>query len=580
MESLSQTINTHLGAVIGTLLLVLAVMGSIRWAAGRYRKVPPSKVLIVYGRKHRMKVVQPDGTESEETFGFHVVTGGGKLIVPVLEACAELDLRARGIEFTVENIPTKDGVRVNASGIATVHISREQIHLVSAAQNFEDKKDADIDELLTKIMAGQLRAILGKMSIESLIGERDKLNQNVLEVAETELLKLGVKIDILTIQSITDNQGYIEALGKKRTSEVKRDAAVGEAQAERERMEKTSEAIRAGKEAELSNLARVAEAERDLNTKKAQYEAEVHAAQAKSAQAGPLAEAEALKAVKLAQVAVETSQTEARIALAQQEAAYREKQLVTEKIRPAEAEREASIIAAQAAKQTAIIQAEAGKQTAIIQAEAAFAAAEKNADAVRIKAEAEGTAVAKKGQGEADATKSKLLAEADGQRAKLLAEAEGEKARLLAGAAGQEAALLAEARGKRELAEALAKLDSTGRLLQILDAAPRVAEAFGEALAKALGPQGLANVFGQIAAPLGNVDSIRILDMGSSGNGSNPLSRLTSIGPKVVFDFVAQAQALGFGPLLEKVGITPALLKELDLTDGHPKAAVKTGADA
>ncbi|HLK68016.1 MAG TPA: SPFH domain-containing protein [Bryobacteraceae bacterium] len=574
MDTLSQAITAHIGAVIGTLLIVLAVMGSVRYAAGRYRKVPPSKVLVVYGRKHRMKMLQPDGTESDATFGFHVVTGGGKLIVPVLEACAELDLRARGIEFTVENIPTRDGVRVNAAGIATVHISREQLHLISAAQNFEDKKDSDIDELLTKIMSGQLRAILGKMSIEALIGERDKLNQNVLEVAETELLKLGVKIDILTIQSITDNQGYIEALGKKRTAEVKRDAAVGEAQAERERMEKTSEAIRAGKEAELANLARVAEAERDLNTKKAQYEAEVHAAQAKSAQAGPLAEAEALKAVKLARVAVETTETEARIALALQEAAYREKQLVTEKIRPAEAAREAAIIAAQASKQTAIIEAEASKQTAIIQAEAAFAAAEKNADAVRIKAEAEASATAKKGQGEAEATKAKLVAEADGQKARLLAAAEGEKARLLAEAAGQEATLLAEARGKRELAEALAKLDSTGRLLQILDAAPRVAESIGDALAKALGPQGLANVFGQIAAPLGNVDSIRILDLGAGGNGSNPLSRLTGLAPKVVFDFVAQAQSLGFGPMLEKLGLSPGLLKELDLAETHPNNGV------
>ena len=170
------------------------------------------------------------------------------------------------------------------------------------------------------------------------------------------------------------------------------------------------------------------------------------------------------------------------------------------------------------------------------------------------------------------------MSEAEGQKAKLLAAAEGEKARLLAGAAGQEATLLAEASGKRELAEALAKLDATGRLLQILDAAPRVAEALGEALAKALGPQGLANVFGQIAAPLGNVDSIRILDLGSAGNGSsNPLSKLTSIGPKVVFDFVSQAQALGFGPMLEKLGLSPALLKELDLTDGHPK---KTGISA
>jgi hypothetical protein len=101
-----------------------------------------------------------------------------------------------------------------------------------------------------------------------------------------------------------------------------------------------------------------------------------------------------------------------------------------------------------------------------------------------------------------------------------------------------------------------------------------VAEALGEALAKALGPQGLANVFGQIAAPLGNVDSIRILDLGSNGNGTNPLSKLTGIGPKVVFDFVSQAQALGFGPLLEKFGISPALLKELDLTAGQNHGAV------
>ena len=223
---------------------------------------------------------------------------------------------------------------------------------------------------------------------------------------------------------------------------------------------------------------------------------------------------------------------------------------------------------------TGILVAETAKQTQIIQAEAAFEAASKQADATRTTATAEGDATAVRGEGEARSTRARLTAEADGEKAKRLAaaagtEAElkavasGKEAELLAEAKGAEAKLLAEAKGKKELAVALAALDSTGRLLQVLDAAPKVAEAIGEALAKALGPDGLANVFGQMAAPLGSVDSIRMYDFGGNGqnsNGAGSLAKFANITPELFFNFVSKAKALGFGALLEKFGLTSEIL--------------------
>ena len=552
MDSLQHVFAQNIVWIVGAVLLFLAVLGSIRYAASRYKKVPPSKVGVVYGRKNTVTIQTPEGPKTE-VLGFRLLTGGGKIIWPIFEEYNEMELGVRGIEFDVEDIPTADGVRVTVSGIAALRIGHDQDSLISAARNFGDKNDSEIDSLLKKLMSGQLRAILGKMKVESLIQERDELNKQVLTVAEADMSKLGIKIDLLAIQNITDKLGYIDSLGKKRTEEVKRDAEIGVANAKREALEQTSEANKAGQTAKLNAEALIAEADRNLQIKKAGYEAEVARAQKTAEQAGPLAEAQALKAVKLAQVDVETTETEARIALAQQQAARVQQELVYQKIKPAEAEKEAMRITAEGAKLKLVIEADANADAAV-----------KNAQAITTRANAEAGAARAKGEGDAAANQAKLLAEAAGSQAKLLAEAAGTEAKLLAQAKGTEAGLLAEATGKEKLAEALAKLDDTGKLLQVLDAAPNVVKAVGEALAKALGDEGLAKVFAAIALPVGSIDSINVVDFGgNSQNGGGPMSKFTSIGPDVFFNFLGRMKALGFGDILDKLGLNSDVLNSV-----------------
>lgn len=568
-----ESLLANLGWVIGTILLFLAMLGSLRYAASRYKKVPPSRVGIIYGRKQTYDVPGPDGQIKQEKLGFRLLTGGGSVVFPFVEDYAELDLGARLIPLEVKQIPTQGGVMIDARGTATVVIGTDTSSLITAARNFEGKKEEQINQIARENLEGQLRSILGTLTVEDLIGERKKLNEGVLEGAESELLKLGLRISILTIQEITDQVGYIESLGKKRTAEVKRDATIGEAEATSKAKIAASNAVKEAETVAAQNDVLIAEAKKIRDVQVAQFKAVTEREQATAAQAGAIAAAEADKTVRQRKVEAEAAETTARIQLADQETARVEKELQFQVIKPAEAQKLASVIKAEAEKQTSILDAEAKKQTQIIQAEAAFEAASKQADATRTTAQADGDAVATRGKGAAEAVRLQLTAEADGEKAKRLAaatgtEAElkavaaGKEAELLAEAKGAEAKLLAEAKGKKELALALAQLDQTGKLLQVLDAAPKVAEAIGDALAKALGPDGLANVFGQMAAPLGSVDSIRMYDFGGqNGNsGAGSLAKYANLTPDLFFQFVSKAKALGFGALLEKFGLTSEIL--------------------
>ena len=569
-----EQLSANLGWVIGTVLLFMAILGSLRYAASRYKKVPPSRVGIIYGRKQAYEIPQSDGTVKQEKLGFRLLTGGGALVYPFVEDYAELDLSARLIPLEVKQIPTQGGVMIDARGTATVVIGTDTSSLITAARNFEGKKEQDINQIARENLEGQLRSILGTLTVEDLIGERKKLNEAVLEGAESELLKLGLRISILTIQEITDQVRYIESLGKKRTAEVQRDATIGEAEAQSKAKIAASNATKEAETVAAQNDVKIAEAKKLRDVQVAQFKAETEREQATAAQAGAIAAAEADKTVRQRKVEAESAETTARIQLADQETARIEKELQFQVIKPAEAKKQAAVIVAEGAKQTGILDAETKKQTQIIQAEAAYEAAAKNADATRTTAQADGDATAVRGEGEARSTRARLTAEADGEKAKRLADAagteaqlkavaSGKEAELLAEAKGAEAKLLAEAKGKKELAAALAALDSTGRLLQVLDAAPKVAEAIGEALAKALGPDGLANVFGQMAAPLGSVDSIRMYDFGGNGKGGDnagPLAKFANITPELFFQFVSKAKAMGFGELLEKIGLNSDIL--------------------
>ena len=510
------------------LVIILSLAAVLVAFLKNYIKVPPEKAAVIYGRKQI--VVGPDGSKRER--GFRLVRGGAALVLPFFEKASWLDLGLMTIPLTVNKVPSKDGVQVNVEAIANVKIGGTDDALEKAAEQFGGRDKREIESTIRETMEGHLRAIVGRLTPEELYQDRQKFSQEVQSAATEDIASMGFEIVTFPVKDVRDAEGYIEALGKRRVAEVKKDAAIGEAYAKREEMQKTSEAIRQGKEAELKNQEAVAQAERDLALKQAQFKKERDTAEAEAAQAGPLASAQALKDVKRAEVAAEEAETQARIGLAEQEALRTEKELIATVIKPAEAAR---------------------RQT-IVQAEAKEEAAKHEAAAIRVTAEANREKVEKEGLGRAASDKALGEAAAAANKAKLLAVADGKKADLLA-----------EAEGKEKLAEALAKLDQTGKLLQVLEELPKVSAAIGDALAKALGPEGLANVFGQIAAPMGSIDEIRILDMGGgSGDGKNgnAVSRLANVGPDIFFKFMANLKALGLDGILKKYGISSDLVDE------------------
>ncbi len=507
--------------IIPVLLVLFAavVLVVLMTAVRNYIKVPPNRVAVFYGRKHKA----PDG----KLVGFRLVTGGAGWKWPVLENVTHLDLTVFPIDLDVRDVPNIDGVLVCVQAVANVKVRSDEQSLAAAAERFLGLTPQGIKEIAYKNLEGHLRSIIGRLTVEEIVRDRSKFNQEVLMEATADLAKIGLGVDVLTIQKVSDSEGYIEALGKKRTAEVKRDAQIGEAAAARTATIQSTTALREGREKENENLALVALAEKERDVRKAQYEAEIFSQQATAKQAGPLADAAARQKVVEQEVQVEFVRTRKQTEVAEADALRREKQLLAEVVKPAEA-----------AKQQVILQAEATKQREILEAEG------KKAAVITI-ADAEKQRLAMEGLGAAEALKSKLLAEAEGARAKLLAEAEGNKAKLLAEAEGIKAKLLAEAEGALRKAEAFQKLDESSRTLLVLERFPELIRAF-------------APVAGAVAAPLGNIDKLVMIDGGGpAGEAGGPVNRLAQTVPTTMYQVMQLSQALGLdmSVLLGKLGI-------------------------
>ncbi|MFH1176146.1 MAG: SPFH domain-containing protein [Acidobacteriota bacterium] len=506
-------------------LMALVILVVFLTAARNYIKVPPNKVAVFYGRKHRT----PDG----KTIGFRLISGGAGWRWPILENVTYLDLTIFPIDLDVRDVPNKDGVLVSVQAVANVKIRSDEQSLIAAAERFLGRTPQEIKEIAYKNLEGHLRSIVGRLTVEEIVRDRAKFNQEVLMEATSDLAKIGLSVDVLTIQKVFDGEGYIEALGKRRTAEVKRDATIGEALAAREATIQSSTAIREGKERENENLALIAQAEKERDVRKATYEAEVQAQQARAHQAGPLADAQARQEVVQQEVQIELLRTKKQTEVAQAEALKREQQLLAEIVKPAAAAKEETILQAEAAKSREILEAE-GHKTAVITI-----------------ADAEKQRLAMEGMGHADALRAKMFAEADGTKAKLLAEAEGTKAKLLAEAEGTKAKLLAEAEGAQKKAEAFAKLDASARTMLVLERLPEVIRA-------------VAPVAGAVAAPLGNIDKLVMIDGGGGSGALGGVARLAGTVPATIFNLIQTAQALGLdvSGALGKLGVKEAEAKE------------------
>jgi flotillin len=517
------------------LMIAVAFLVVIGVMAGRYKKIPPNQVGIFYGRKYRY--VDVDGRA--KTRGFRIVAGGGSLLWPIVEHLQSMSTAAFQTSIDENEIPNKDNVKISVKGGATCKISTTPEDLHNAAMAFLGKKDEEIEVFVRNILIGHLRSIIGKLDIDEVLRQRDTFNRRVIEESTEELKRLGIQVITLVIRDVNDAHGYIDAVGQKTVAEAKRDAAIKVAQADAETKKRVSDAQREAAVVMADNAVKTGDAERDRDVNVAQFKVVADTEKAKANQALAIATAYQEQVLQVTQAQRDAAATEARIAIQVKEADRRKAELEATLIRAAEAERQQMVINADAARQQAIIGAEAAKQKTILEAEAT------RERAIRT-AEGEKQARTLEGDGEAARTRAILLAQADGEAAKtrqaLLAQAEGE-------AALKGMVLPAEAEGTSKLAEALAKMTSDAKLILILDRMPHLLETGGEAASKVM-----SSIFSSVAAPLGSIDELRIIDVGGSGRG---LEQLSSIVPQTVFRTIAslQAQGIDVQKLLAKIGV-------------------------
>jgi flotillin len=513
-----QSLLSTFGLPIVGIALAIAIASLVMMMVRNWRKCAPNEALVLSGRRHKIK--DDDGKIVGER-GYRLIVGGAAFQFPILEKLDRIGLETFQVAFSVSDAPNTDGVEMDVEAYANLRVSSEPNILGAAVERLLGKTPQEIIELCRNTLEGQLRMIVGTLTIEQMVRDREMIAGKVLEVAQTELEKLGIKLDNFVIKGIADKVGYIEALGKRKTAEVKRDAIIGEAEATREATIRSTTAVREGEQKKLENEQLVALAARDLAVKQAGYKAETDTAQAKAALAGAMQTAEVEKDLKVKQAQVEAADQEARIKVAEQNAARREKELIAEKIKPAEAE-----------KTSVIIRADGEKQALVLKAQG-------ESEAKKVAAEAEKIQLTAHGEGEGASQKAILMAKAEGEAAQV------------------EKKMLAEATGTAKMAEALGAMTDKAQLIIILDRLPKLLEEGGEALEKVA-----TAIFSSVAAPLGNIDNLNIVDIGGNGKGLNQLSTLV---PKTVMETMAAFKGAGidFTPILEKFGINAEVLSQL-----------------
>ena len=439
--------------------LLIALIGVF---VTKYRTAGPDEALIVTGSYLGKKNVHIDESGNR----IKIIRGGGSFILPVFQQAKPLSLLSSKLEVSTPEVYTEQGVPVMADGVAIIKIGSSIGEIATAAEQFLGKATEDRENEAREVLEGHLRSILGSMTVEEIYKNRDKFSQEVQRVASQDLAKMGLIIVSFTIKDVRDKNGYLDSLGKPRIAQVKRDADIATAEAEKETRIKRAEASKDAKRAELQRATEIAESEKENQMKMADYRREQDIAKARADQAYDLETARAKQEVTEQEMQVKIIERQKQIELEEKEILRRELQYDSEVKKKADADRYAVEQAAEAEKRKQIAQADANQYRIESLAKA---------DAERVRVEG--------------------LAKADAGRAQ--GESEAEIIRFKG---------LAEAEAKRKIAEAFEQFGQAAVLDMVLKMLPEYAK--------------------QVASPLANIDKITVVDTGSDGQngGANKVT--------------------------------------------------------
>ncbi|TYR80142.1 flotillin family protein [Priestia megaterium] len=505
-------LSTPILIIIGIVVfLLIALIGVF---ITKYRTAGPDEALIVTGSYLGSKNVHVDESGNK----IKIVRGGGTFVLPVFQQAEPLSLLSSKLEVSTPEVYTEQGVPVMADGVSIIKIGGSISEIATAAEQFLGKAKEDRETEAREVLEGHLRSILGSMTVEEIYKNREKFSQEVQRVASQDLAKMGLVIVSFTIKDVRDKNGYLDSLGKPRIAQVKRDADIATAEAEKETRIKRAEAHKDAQKAELERNTEIAEAEKMNQLKTAEYRREQDIAKARADQAYDLETARAKQEVTEQEMQIRIIERQKQIELEEKEILRRERQYDSEVKKKADADRYSVEQSAAAEKAKQLAEADANKYR--IEAMA-------RAEAERVRIDGLAKAEAERAQGETEADIIRLKG-------------------------------LAEAEAKQKVAEAFEQFGQAAILDMIIKMLPEYAK--------------------QVASPLSNIDKITVVDTGSSGEngGANKVTGYATNLMSTLQESLKASSGLDVKELIENFSGKGNVRQSLDALTEEMKADKET----
>lgn len=388
--------TSGIGILLPIVIVIVALVLIGITVASRYKIASPDEAILITGSGATKKSGEEDLPAAQK-----IVQGGGVFVVPFIQQAHVISLRSRQIEINVNAI-SKNGIRLRLEGVSIVKVGGDDKSVRAAAQRFLGQQD-EINRFTSEVLSGSLRSIVGNLTVEDIISDRQALASRVSDEAENSLTGQGLELDTFQIQEINDDGEYLDNLGRPEEAAIEQKAAISEAESRRE-----SERARIAADQEILN------SQRELDLRQAEIQRETDAAKAEASASGPRAKARAQQ---------EVLDEEQKVA--ERQAKLREQELIAEVNKKADSERYREEQEAEARSHAEITKARASAERVKLEAEAdanrVKLSANASAEEVRLAGQAESDhrrsiaeAVEAEGRAEAAATREKAFAEAEG----------------------------------------------------------------------------------------------------------------------------------------------------------------------
>ena len=287
------------------IIAVLAVLFVIMIVSSLIVICPPNKVAVISGRTRTLS----DG----RTVGYRILKGGRTLRIPILEKVSWMDLSTIPLEVSVTNAYSKGAIPLNVQGIANVKVSSAEGLLENAAERFLDRPTEQIGQIAKETLEANLRGVLATLSPEEVNEDRLKFSQQLIDEADDDIKTLGLELDVMKIQNVTDDNQYLDSVGRRLTAEVVKQARVAEA----ERMAESEAAEAAARErAQIATVQadkNIVEEQNQLRVRTAELEAIAKAKEEEASVAGDIARATAEQELEQQRIELERRRLEADV---------------------------------------------------------------------------------------------------------------------------------------------------------------------------------------------------------------------------------------------------------------------------